>query len=48
MRALYAADIADSIAEGILQARQAIASGAAKRKLDAFVAFTQKQRPPKA
>jgi len=46
--ALYAADIADSIADGILRARQAIASGAAKRKLEAFVAFTQKQRPATA
>ncbi len=43
--ALYAADVATSIAEGIERARAAIASGAARRKLDAFVAFTQKQRP---
>src|SRR5215471_11340035 len=43
--ALYAADVATSIADGILRARTAIASGAAKRKLDEFVAFTQKQRP---
>ena len=42
--ALYAADVATTIAEGIEKARDAIASGAAKRKLDAFVAFTQKQR----
>ncbi len=40
--ALYAADVADSIAEGIDQARAAIASGAARRKLDQFVATTQK------
>ena len=40
--ALYAAGIAASIAEGIERARAAIASGAAKRKLDAFVAATQK------
>jgi anthranilate phosphoribosyltransferase len=40
--ALYAAGIASSIADGILRAREAIASGAAKRKLDAFVATTQK------
>src|SRR5262252_10070925 len=42
--ALYAADVAMTIADGIERARAAIASGAAKRKLDQFVAFTQKQR----
>jgi anthranilate phosphoribosyltransferase len=40
--ALYAADVASSIGEGIERARAAIASGAAKRKLGEFVAFTQK------
>jgi anthranilate phosphoribosyltransferase len=40
--ALYAADVADSIAEGIERARAAVASGAARKKLDAFVALTQK------
>jgi anthranilate phosphoribosyltransferase len=40
--ALYAADVATSIAEGIALARAAIASGAAKKKLDAFVAATQR------
>jgi anthranilate phosphoribosyltransferase len=40
--ALYAANVASSIADGIVRAREAIASGAAKRKLDAFVATTQK------
>ena len=40
--ALYAADVADSIAEGIERARAAIMSGAARRKLDEFVALTQK------
>ena len=40
--ALYAADVASSIREGIERAREAIASGAAKRKLDAFVETTQK------
>ena len=40
--ALYAADVAASIAEGIELARAAIASGAARKKLDAFVATTQK------
>jgi len=40
--ALYAAGIAGSIAEGIERARESIASGAAKKKLDVFVATTQK------
>jgi anthranilate phosphoribosyltransferase len=40
--ALYAADIATSIADGIALARQVIASGAAKHKLDQFVAATQR------
>ena len=39
--ALYAAGIADSIADGIERARSSIASGAAKRALDAFVAVTR-------
>ena len=39
--ALYAADLASSIGEGIGKAREAIASGAARAKPDAFVAFTQ-------
>mgnify|MGYP002140889685 CR=1 FL=1 len=40
--ALYAADIAASIAEGIERARAALASGAARAKLDAFVAATRR------
>ena len=40
--ALYAADAAASIPEGIDKARAAVASGAARRKLDQFVAVTQK------
>jgi anthranilate phosphoribosyltransferase len=40
--ALYAADVAGSIDDGIRMAREAIASGAAKNKLDAFVAATRK------
>ena len=40
--ALYAADVASSIGDGIERARAALASGAARRKLDAFVATTQK------
>ena len=38
--ALYAADCAGSIAEGIVMARTAVASGAARRKLEQFVAVT--------
>ena len=40
--ALYAADVAASIAEGIERARDAIASGKAKAKLNEFVRCTQK------
>ena len=40
--ALYAANVAASIGDGIERARAAIASGAAKRKLEHFVAVTQK------
>jgi anthranilate phosphoribosyltransferase len=40
--ALYAANVTSSIKEGIALARQAIESGAAKTKLEQFVAFTQK------
>ncbi len=39
--ALYAANVAGSIEEGIAKAREAIANGSARRKLDAFVAATQ-------
>ena len=39
--ALYAADCAGSIAEGIVQARAAIRSGAARHKLDQFVTLTR-------
>lgn len=39
--ALYAAGKAESIADGLARARAAIASGAARRKLDQFVGFTQ-------
>ena len=39
--ALYAAGKASSIADGLAQARAAIQSGAARMKLDQFVAFTQ-------
>jgi anthranilate phosphoribosyltransferase len=39
--ALYAADVADSIADGIARARDAVSSGRARARLDAFVATTQ-------
>ncbi len=39
--ALYVAGVVDSIAEGIERAREAIASGAAMAKLDAFVEATR-------
>ena len=39
--ALYAANVAASIGEGIERAREALASGAAKAKLAQFIAFTQ-------
>jgi anthranilate phosphoribosyltransferase len=45
--ALYAANVAASIAEGIEQARQAIVSGAAKAKLEQFVATTRKLSTPR-
>ncbi len=40
--ALYAANKADSIGAGIALARETIAGGAARRKLDEFVQFTRK------
>jgi anthranilate phosphoribosyltransferase len=43
--ALYAANAAESIKDGIERARESIASGAARRKLDAFVALTRKLAP---
>jgi anthranilate phosphoribosyltransferase len=39
--ALYAAGVAESIADGIERARTALASGAARAKLDEFVALTR-------
>jgi anthranilate phosphoribosyltransferase len=38
--ALYAADVSPSIADGVRLAAETLASGAARRKLDEFVAFT--------
>jgi len=46
--ALYAANVAASIAEGIGLARAAIVSGAAKKKLLQFVAATQRLAAPPA
>lgn len=40
--ALYAAGICRSIADGVQKAHESIASGAARKKLDQFVAFTQR------
>ena len=40
--ALYVAGVAPSIAEGIGRAREAIASGSARAKLDQFVDVTRK------
>ncbi|MGE5161706.1 MAG: anthranilate phosphoribosyltransferase [Betaproteobacteria bacterium] len=40
--ALYAANVADSIGDGIARARSALASGAAKKKLADFVGVTRK------
>jgi anthranilate phosphoribosyltransferase len=40
--ALYAAQVAASIADGVTRAREAIASGAARAKLDEFVQCTRK------
>jgi anthranilate phosphoribosyltransferase len=40
--ALYTANLVDSIGEGIVKAREALASGAARQKLDEFINFTRK------
>jgi anthranilate phosphoribosyltransferase len=40
--ALYTANLAASIAEGIAKARETLASGAARKKVDEFVALTRK------
>jgi anthranilate phosphoribosyltransferase len=40
--ALYAANVAESVGDGIARARSALASGAAKQKLAAFVELTRK------
>ena len=38
---IYVSGVTESLASGIAAAEQAIASGAAIKKLEAFVAFTQ-------
>ena len=43
--ALYAAGVASSIVEGIARARDAVASGAARDKLERFVAATRRLAP---
>jgi anthranilate phosphoribosyltransferase len=40
--ALYTANLADSIGAGIERAREAVTSGAARKKLDEFVVFSRK------
>ena len=44
--ALYTAGLADSIAAGIALARDTLASGAARARLELFVAITQKLKTP--
>ncbi|WP_153099295.1 anthranilate phosphoribosyltransferase [Paraburkholderia hayleyella] len=43
--ALYAANVVDSIAEGIQRAREVIASGAARAKVEQLARFTQQFKP---
>jgi anthranilate phosphoribosyltransferase len=43
--AIYVSGVAASLKAGVERARQAIASGAAKKKLDEFVAFTKNLKP---
>jgi anthranilate phosphoribosyltransferase len=40
--ALYTANLVASIGDGIVKAREVIASGAARKKIDEFVQFTQR------
>jgi len=41
---IYVAGLAPTLAGGVQKARDVIASGAARKKLDAFVGFTQAAR----
>ncbi len=43
--ALYASDVADSLAEGIERAREALKSGQAQGKLDALISATHRFKP---
>ena len=43
--ALYCADVAGSVAEGVMQAREAVAAGRALAKLNQFVACSNRFRP---
>lgn len=43
--ALYCADVASSVADGVRRAREAVASGAAMKKLSQFVSVSNKFRP---
>jgi len=43
--ALYAANVVADIGAGITKAREAIATGAAKRKLEQFIQLTTKATP---
>lgn len=43
--ALYAADVAESLADGVARAREALSSGRAQASLDAFIVATQRFKP---
>jgi anthranilate phosphoribosyltransferase len=43
--ALYCANVVSSVADGVKRAREAVASGAARAKLEQFVAVTNRFRP---
>jgi len=43
--AIYVSGVAKTLESGIEHARKAIASGAAKQKLDEFIAYTQRLKP---
>jgi len=43
--ALYCANVASSVTEGVKRAREAVASGAALAKLSQFVTVTNRFRP---
>jgi anthranilate phosphoribosyltransferase len=43
--AIYVSGLAPSLKDGIARARQVVQSGAARKKLDEFIAFTKKLKP---